>query len=930
MSITHLLTRVTPLALLGVSTLTAGAADLVFNAGSATPARAQAMSEFKRANTRASFATHKDGRIGRVYGRAFSHGQSAAASVQSFISQHTDMWGVDAGELIPEGPFEDRRHTQQVYYQPQFDAYKFTATYYTQTRAGLPVYGSKLVLLTRNEQDNPLVLASSQLFDLSAFDPQPAITRGVADHNALLRSAKTQYKGDVQLATTERMIYAGNEANPHAPVVADISLIVVDGFDKVEMITDAATGEVISAESIICTIDASGNVSGLATEGVAADFCEDEVSMPLPYLNVSLQGGGSSITDVDGNYTIPNGGAGNVTIDAELDGQWFNVTNVLSTSTSESVTGNPAAALDIVFNAVNSSEQVRAEVNAYVEANRMRDLVLQANPAYPLVAGTKMDIFVNRTDGFCPGNAWYDPEFDTINFCLSNGSSPNTAWSSVVHHEYGHHLVSAGGSGQGQYGEGTGDVMSVIILDDPDLGVGFFGSCGSALRSAINNLSYPCATDGHACAPLMSGVVWQTRELLVATEPADYQELLMSWHVNSILVHSGSLITPQITIDYLTLDDDDADIGNGTPHYFEIDGGFSVHNMDAPELILVDIQPTAVPDFVSPSGSTTVTADFADAAGSLDAGTPTLMVDTGSGFQAVPMGNTGGDSFAANIPSSDCGSQVRYYFTAESTSGVTQTFPIGAPSASYLAISSFSEPAVAFDDDFQSDEGWSVSGDSSDASTGRWERATPTGAGNRADPPSDFDGSGLCFITGNGGPGSNTDVDVDQTILTSPVMDATGTSIISYARWFNNSGNTEVDDRFFVQISDDSGSSWSELETLQTNHPESNGGWFAASFSLDSVAGFTPNSQFRIRFIAEDINAGSIVEAGIDAVQLRVADCTSCAADFTGDGVLDIFDVFAFLDSFNAQDPIADFTGDGTFDIFDVFGYLDAFNAGCP
>jgi len=56
----------------------------------------------------------------------------------------------------------------------------------------------------------------------------------------------------------------------------------------------------------------------------------------------------------------------------------------------------------------------------------------------------------------------------------------------------------------------------------------------------------------------------------------------------------------------------------------------------------------------------------------------------------------------------------------------------------------------------------------------------------------------------------------------------------------------------------------------------------------------------------------------------------SCPADFTGDGSLDIFDVFAFLDAFNAMDPAADFVVDGIFDIFDVFAYLNAFNAGCP
>jgi len=55
-----------------------------------------------------------------------------------------------------------------------------------------------------------------------------------------------------------------------------------------------------------------------------------------------------------------------------------------------------------------------------------------------------------------------------------------------------------------------------------------------------------------------------------------------------------------------------------------------------------------------------------------------------------------------------------------------------------------------------------------------------------------------------------------------------------------------------------------------------------------------------------------------------------CPADFTGDGLLDIFDVFGFLDAFNSANPAADFTGDGSFDIFDVFAFLDAFNAGCP
>lgn len=54
-----------------------------------------------------------------------------------------------------------------------------------------------------------------------------------------------------------------------------------------------------------------------------------------------------------------------------------------------------------------------------------------------------------------------------------------------------------------------------------------------------------------------------------------------------------------------------------------------------------------------------------------------------------------------------------------------------------------------------------------------------------------------------------------------------------------------------------------------------------------------------------------------------------CPADMNGDGLLDVFDVWAFLAAFNNQDPAADFQNDGIFDIFDVTTFLSAFSAGC-
>ena len=63
---------------------------------------------------------------------------------------------------------------------------------------------------------------------------------------------------------------------------------------------------------------------------------------------------------------------------------------------------------------------------------------------------------------------------------------------------------------------------------------------------------------------------------------------------------------------------------------------------------------------------------------------------------------------------------------------------------------------------------------------------------------------------------------------------------------------------------------------------------------------------------------------------MTIKDTAPCIADLNGDGVLNFFDVSAFLGAFASADPIADFNGDGVFNFFDVSAFLNAFNAGCP
>lgn len=62
----------------------------------------------------------------------------------------------------------------------------------------------------------------------------------------------------------------------------------------------------------------------------------------------------------------------------------------------------------------------------------------------------------------------------------------------------------------------------------------------------------------------------------------------------------------------------------------------------------------------------------------------------------------------------------------------------------------------------------------------------------------------------------------------------------------------------------------------------------------------------------------------------KLSTAPNCPADLTSDGVLNFFDVQAFLTAFASGDPVADFAADGTHNFFDVLAFLEAFDAGCP
>lgn len=869
-----------------------------------------------------------DGRIERIYGAAFSQGNSALDSAEQFKQNHAQMLGANANELVPSdvgaARFADDSagvvpHIQPIMYLPAAGTYKFTGVNYRQVRDGIPVFRSRMVLTVRNEDGFPLVLANPDVRDLGAFTVNAALA-GKANPG-VQQIVNNRFGAGSQIVKQSQVIFAGVEDQSVAPRLADQS-IVVNGANEWLLLTDTATGVVLHEEFLICFGTVSGTANGLATEGIGADICENEVATAMPYLRIT-SGAVTAFADANGNFVI-DPGAG--TISATPSGMWFNVTNFGGGVESLSVPASSPAAL--LFNSANATQQVRAQTNAYIEANRVRDFVLQYNPAYPTLASQNFPVSVNRTDGFCPGNAWFSPTEVSINFCLSGPSNPNTAWSSVIHHEYGHNLVQAAGSGQGAYGEGSGDVMSTLILDNNFLGWGFFNNCTSSLRNADNNCDYVtpgCSTCGsaiHTCGQLLSGCVWETRNELILTNPSDYIDILANMAINAMLVHTGTAITPQITIDYLTLDDDNDDIADGTPHYAQIATGFGEHNMPAPALAPIKfVYPNGRPEYVSPDGGTTMRVEVQSLGGSPQPGTGKIFIDSGSGFVQSNMTVVSPNVYDAVFPATPCGTGIRFYVQAQSTALQTVNSPGSAPTSFYTALSAVSAGPVLFDDNFQTDLGWTVS-NSVGLTTGQWQRGVPVASS--AAPSVDGDGSGQCYVTQLT---SGQDVDNGSTTLTSPTLNANvDAPALSYWRWYNNdTGAAPQADTLVVEFSNNNGGSWNPLETVgpTTGSPNGQvtGGWFKRTFNLPTVPGFVAGNQFYVRFTCGDLASGSYVEAAVDGVRIDSLICVggNVPGDTNGDGIVDLDDLLAVINSWGAcPGCVGDLTGDGVVDIDDL------------
>jgi hypothetical protein len=339
--------------------------------------------------------------------------------------------------------------------------------------------------------------------------------------------------------------------------------------------------------------------------------------------------------------------------------------------------------------------------------------------------------------------------------------------------------------------------------------------------------------------------------------------------------------------------------------------------------------PGGLPSTIAPNGGGSIEVQIVPSSGGVTPvpGTGVLHVQMGGAFVPFPMTDSG-STFVGTFPATDCGENVRYYFSVSGSDGRTHTSPSGAPgSATHVALSGFGVDFYA-DIDFEDGTGWTVQNTS--ITGGAWQRGVPIGGGTRSDPATDFDGSGACFVTGNAA--GDSDVDGGPTRVISPLFDLLNASdpYLSYARWHVT--NDSANDRFAVEISNNAGTTWTQIESVGSQE-----GWQVMTWRIADFV--TPSGAIRVRFSSTDNPNNSVAESGLDAFRIYDIDCVGCPSDVNGDGVSDILDLLDFLNVYGPCDGqpapcgdgglSADFNDDGIVDVLDLLDFLDVFSQGC-
>ena len=449
---------------------------------------------------------------------------------------------------------------------------------------------------------------------------------------------------------------------------------------------DAHTGELINVHNQIRFT--TGTVYG---EHDTRTVNGDMSVSPMPFVPVYADDD-SGETDFDGVFDLSGG-----SFETDLEGNYFEAVNDSGADGQLSFSGTEGTWTD--------DDASQAEISSYVFLHHVWEWGEYYAPEVG-ITNTRIVTTLN-IDSAC--NAYYD---GNVNFYRSGSGCNNTGRiADVNYHEWGHgfHAYSADTwYVDGSIGEGASDVVAFFQTGDALISPYFYTN-GGGIRNASDDRVYPddyVSDQVHSNGLIFAGAIWDLWGLLEDDLGAD------EGYDQTVELFVSALKTNPTTADtydaVFAADDDNGDLGDGTPNQCSIIDAFALHGLGpGGSTSQLELAHEGLENQGSGVDGYGIEAELVNLAPlCTEIGDAEIRVfystDGGEDYNSVEL-SLDDDWVEGSIPGQEDGTIVHYYLQAETEGGDLIWSPSGGSITPFTFL--VGEMETIYCNDFEDDDG---------------------------------------------------------------------------------------------------------------------------------------------------------------------------------------------------------------------------------
>lgn len=469
-----------------------------------------------------------------------------------------------------------------------------------------------------------------------------------------------------------------------------------------------------------------------------------------------------------------------------------------------------------------------AQLSAFIAASAGKVRARELMPSLAPWLDQPLAVYVNEDD-VC--NAYSTG--DDIHFFRRGPACENTGrLADVVYHELGHsihqHAIIPGvGAFNTGLSEGMSDLFAATIVEDPQLGRGFAFD-DQAVRDIDPfgiERTWPQDRSGdpHVTGLIISGALWDLRKALIAELGAGPGRTRTDAIVVGVLQRAadlpGSYLAAQIA------DDDDGDLGNGTPHHCALEAAFGKHGLAGATFATTTVGVPVVTS--SPTGASftvPVTTPVNPPCPVPAVARVELRWRIGGNPAQIVAFAPSGTTWVGALPTQPAGTLISYQIVATLDDGQRVTYPANPADPEYqLYVGPVTE---IWCERFDADPHWAQRG------TQEWDWATPAPISLGGDPTTTHTGTHALGIdlTGDGRYAASA-----TTSISTPAIDVGSYDQVHLQAW----RWLTVEDALFDQatITVNGTSLWSNAQTASGARPHLDREWRFQDLDVTAYAG---------------------------------------------------------------------------------------------